>query len=157
VRAVDVADFDGDGLDEIVIGYSASAPRAASLELVSFPAGSRPPVQLWTEEGAVIAAVATGDLNGDGAIDIVAALQDGRLLTFRGDGHGSVLRDRDISPSAWRPGCAAYAVRVADLDADGRAEIIASFAGESGCPTGGGIEVFRTASEPTNRRRSARH
>ncbi len=157
VRGVDMADFDGDGLDEIVIGYSASAPRAASLELVSFPAGSRPPLQLWTEEGAVIAAVATGDLNGDGAKDVVAALQDGRLLTFRGDGRGSVVRDGDISPSAWRPGCPAYAVRVADLDADGRAEIIATFAGESGCPTGGGIEVFRTASQQPNRRRSARH
>lgn len=157
VRAVDVADFDGDGLDEIVIGYSASAPRAASLELVSFPAGSRPTVQLWTEENAVIGAVATGDLNGDGAKDIVAALQDGRLLTFRGDGRGSFTRDRDITPSAWRPSCPAYAVRVADLDADGRGEIIAAFAGESGCPTGGGIEVFRAASQLPGRRRSARH
>ena len=156
VGAVDMADFDGNGLDEIVIGFSGGTPRTASLELVTFPHGSRPPVQLWTEPGASISAVATGDLNGDGASDIVAALSDGRLLTFRGNGHGSLTRGRDISPSAWRPGCSAYAVRLADLDADNRAEIIATFAGESGCPSGGGIEVFRTAPEPS-RRRSARH
>lgn len=157
VLAVDVADFDGDGTGEIVIGYSAGTPGAASLELVSFPAGSRPTQQLWSEEGAGVAAIATGDLNGDGAIDIVAALHDGRLLTFRGDGNGSVTRGGDVSPSAWRHGCPAYAVRLADLDADTRAEIIATFAGESGCPSGGGIEVWRTAPEQSNRRRSVRH
>lgn len=157
VSAVDVADFDRDGLDEIVIGYSAGTPRAASLELVAFPAGSRPTQQLWSEEGAGIAAIGTGDLDGDGAIDIVAALQDGRLLTFRGDGHGSVTRGGDIPPSAWRHGCSAYAVRVADLDADTRAEVIATFAGESGCPSGGGIEVWRSVPGQSNRRRSVRH
>jgi hypothetical protein len=48
-------------------------------------------------------------------------------------------------------------VGVADLDGDARAEIIATFAGESGCPSGGGIEVWRTEVEPPNRRRSMRH
>lgn len=157
VSAVDVADFDGDGLDEIVIGYSAGTPRVASLELVAFPAGSRPTRQLWAEEGAGIAAIATGDLDGDGAIDIVAALQDGRVLTFRGDSDGSVTRGDDIPPSAWRHGCSAYAVRLADLDSDTRAEIIATFAGESGCPSGGGIDVWRSVPAPSNRRRTVRH
>lgn len=157
VRAVDVADFDGDGRDEIVIGYSASTPHAASLDLVAFPAGSRPRMQLWMEEGATIEAVATSDLDGDGAIDIVAALHDGRLLTFRGDGRGSVTRGGDISPSAWRRGCPASALRLADVDGDAGAEIIATFAGESGCASGGGIEVLRASSEQASRRRSARH
>jgi hypothetical protein len=157
VRAVEAADFDGDGLDEIVVGYSAVPTEAASLDLVSFPAGSRPPQQLWSDESATIAAVATGDLNGDGSLDIVAALRSGRLLTFRGDGHGSFARGGDISVSAWRRGCDAYAVSVADLDADGRGEIIATFAEESGCASGGGIEVFRTASEESKRRRTVRH
>lgn len=157
VSAVDVADFDGDGVDEIVIGYSAGTPRVASIELVGFPAGSRPAQLLWSEEGAGIAAIGTGDVNGDGAVDIVAALQDGRLLTFGGDGLGFVTRGADILPSAWRDGCSAYAVRLADLDADGRAEVIATFAGESGCSSGGGIEVWRSVPGQSHRRRSVRH
>ena len=156
VSAVDMADFDGDGRDEILAAYSTGAPRATSLDLISFPAGSRPPVQLWAETGAAITAVATGDLDGDGAIDLAAALQDGRLLPFIGDGRGTLTPSSEISPSAWRRGCAASAVRLADLDGDGRSEIIATFAGESGCSSGGGIEVFR-ASGIAKRRRSARH
>lgn len=92
VSAVDVADFDGDGSGEIVIGYSSINPPAVSLELLSFPPGSHAAQQLWTDVGAGIAAIATGDLDGDGAGDIVVALADGRLLTFRGDGHGSMTR-----------------------------------------------------------------
>lgn len=157
VRAVEMADFNGDDRDDVVIGYSASSPRVSSIELLSFPAGSRPPVQLWSDANASINALATGDLNGDGSIDIVAALADGRLLTFRGDGQGSIIRDADIPPSAWRRGCDAYAVRVADLDGDRRGEIIATFAGDSGCPSGGGIEVWRTGFASPPRRRSARH
>jgi FG-GAP-like repeat/FG-GAP repeat len=148
VRAVAAADFDGDGLDEIVIGYAATAPRAASLDVVAFPLRS---TQLWMEEGATIEAVATGDLNGDGAIDIVAGLHDGRLLVFEGD------RRVDIQPPAWRRGCPVSALHVADLDGDARAEIIATFAGEAGCPSGGGIEVWRSSDEPASRRRSTRH
>lgn len=157
IRAVDVADLDGDNLDEVVVGYSGGSPRVAALEIISFPSGSRPPQQLWSEAGAAIAAVATGDLDGDGAIDIVAALQDGRLLTFRGDGLGSATRAVEIPPTAWRTGCSAYAMNVADLDADSRAEIIATFADESGCASGGGIEVWRSFDVPSARRRAARH
>lgn len=156
IRAAELGDFDGDDRDEIVLAYAvASEPRVGSLELLSFPAGMR---QLWSEAGADVAAVATGDLNGDGATDVVAALQDGRLLSFRGDGRGSVVRDADIGPSQWRGGCSAYAVRVADLDGDKRAEVIAAFAGESSaCPSGGGVEVWRFADTTPNRRRAVRH
>lgn len=158
VRAAEVGDFDGDGRHEIVLGYSASTPRAASLELISFPSGTRAAQPLWSESATEVVAIATGDLNGDGANDIVAALHDGRLLTFRGDGNGGVVREADIPTSAWRPGCSAYAVRVADLDGDARAEIIAAFAGESGgCPSGGGIEVWSTAPAQAGRRRAVRH
>lgn len=158
MRAVDAADFDGDGRDEVVVGYSSGSPRTGSLELVSFPAGSRPTQTLWSEAGVEVSSVATGDLNGDGATDVVAALQDGRLITFRGDGHGVLIRGADISAAPWRLGCTPYAVRLADVDADLRAEIIAAYAGESsGCTSGGGIEVWSTGSAAAARRRAVRH
>ncbi|HYI09194.1 MAG TPA: VCBS repeat-containing protein [Thermoanaerobaculia bacterium] len=160
VHAADLRDFDGDGRDEAVVSYSATgASGTGLLELLSFPAGSRPARRLWSEQGAEVAAIATGDLNGDGAADLVAALEDGRLLTFRGDGTGSATPDAGIHPPEWRSGCAAYAVRIADLDGDARGEIIAVFAGESSrCASEGGIEVWRTAvQQGPSRKRSVRH
>jgi hypothetical protein len=48
-------------------------------------------------------------------------------------------------------------VRIADLDGDQRGEVIATFAGESGCASGGGIEVLRGVPVQRDRRRSVRH
>jgi hypothetical protein len=157
VNAVALADFDADGLDEILVGYSFGTPRTASLELLSFPSGRHAPLQLWSEAGATIVAIATGDLNADGATDIVAALDDGRLLTFTANTGGSFERGATITSSDRLRGCSASAVSASDLDGDGRAEIIAAFAGESNCPSGGGIEVWQTAAEPAKRRRAVRH
>lgn len=156
VSAVEMADFDNDGRDEIIIGYVGGSPSVQRLELLSFPAGSRPAVALWSATGVPVSSLAAGDLDGDGAIDLVAALLDGSLLTFRGDGRGSLTRDADIEVPAWRRGCEAYAVRVADLDGDRRAEIVATFASES-CPSAGGMEVLRAVSPKGDRRRAIRH
>lgn len=155
IRAAAVRDFDRDGRDEIVLAYTTSGdPRTGSIDLLSFPTGVR---QLWSEPSADVAAVATGDLDGDGAMDVVAALQDGRVLTFRGDGRGAVSRDADLDLGEWRRGCPAYGVQLADLDGDERDDVIAAFAGESGCPSGGGVEVWRLTDTGPQRRRAVRH
>ncbi len=162
VHSAELHDFGVDGRDEILIGYtSATSPRRAVIELLSLAAGV-PPRELWSDQGnGRIMALAAGDVNGDGSIDAVAGLSDGRLLTFRGDGRSFVTQDAGIPVPEWRRGCAAYAVRLADLDDDGRDEIIAGFAGESnGCTSGGGVEVWKTSeSQPQDspRRRAARH
>lgn len=154
-RAADLHDFNDDGRDEIVLAYvSLDEPRKAVIEVVSFPAEARQPQQLWL--GSVnIAAVAAGDVNGDGASDVVALLQDGRVLSFRGDAHGALTQDTEIATPEWRQGCTPYGLRLADLDGDARDEVIASYAGENGCASGGGVEVWRTSR--AIHRRSARH
>lgn len=157
VRAADLHDFDGDGRDEIVVAYTSSTtPATVSIELLSYPNGVRPPRRIWSHEGSEVAAVAAGDLNGDGAADVVAALQNGRLLAFRGDGNGFVVIDAEIAVPEWRRGCTAYALQIADLNGDGRGEVIATFAGEQGCASGGGVEVWRTSPQ-FSRRRAVRH
>lgn len=157
VRAAAAADFDGDNRDEIVVGYrGGSGPTVASIDAISFGAGAVPPRQLWSEENATVIAIAAGDLNGDGSPDLVATLSDGRLLTFRGDRHGSVARNADIPVSPWRANCVPYGVRLADLDGDRRDEIIAIFAGDGGgCVSGGGVEAW-SVHEPVTRRRAVR-
>ena len=156
VHAVELYDFDGDGRDEILMAYtSATEPRRAVIDVLSFPAALHPPRRLLDETSARAAAVAAGDVNGDGLGDAVAALDDGRLLLFRGDGPASLTLDTTLPPPSWRRACAPFAVRLADLDGDRRAEIIASFAGDaSGCTSGGGVEVWRLA-QPKRRRPAA--
>ena len=107
--------------------------------MLSYPEGSR----LLVEHDRRVAAVAAGDVTGDGAAEVVAALDDGRL----------VIGDAVLEPPAWRRACSPWAVRVADLDGDGRAEVIAVFAGDAvSCTTGGGVEVWRYELPPKRRR-----
>jgi hypothetical protein len=100
-----------------------------------------------------VAALDAGDVDGDGATDLVAIREDGSLLTFAGDGHGSMTRDTGLPAPDWRSGCAGTHVRLADLDRDRVDEIVATFAGEPdvgsaaagtpGCASGGGVQVWK--------------
>jgi len=66
--------------------------------------------------------IAIGDLNGDKHPDIVAAnIGDGDLSIFLGDGKASFLPAAQ-SPLAMGPG--PYAVRIADINLDGSADLI---------------------------------
>jgi hypothetical protein len=80
----------------------------------------------------------------------VALTAEGETLVFLGDGHGGLVRNGADLP-VYGGGCRGAHLELADLDADGRDEIVASFADEptgspgpdAVCPSGGGITAWK--------------
>jgi VCBS repeat protein len=153
VRAVAMTDFDGDGSADVAIGY-------LSYELDTWRTGvdvllSRKGntferrVLMSSPDKTGVFALATGDLNGDSARDLVALTGNGDTLVFLGDGHGKFTREK-TPPPAWPGVCRGVHAELRDLDGDGRDEIVEAFAeersnatGEERCPQGGGITAWK--------------
>ncbi len=153
VRSVDAVDLDGDGLDDLIVGYMSYEGAAWRNGIDVFYAhkdGS------WTrrvlaaaEQRTEVSALAHGDLDGDGKIDLVALTGAGDTWVFLGDGKGFFTRETATGIPSFVGGCAGFHVRLADLDGDGKDEIVADFAGESSamfdpdrCPSGGGLQAW---------------
>ncbi len=155
INAVHAADFDHDGRTDLAVAYT-------SFELGVWRTGidifySRPGDKwerraLAVEESqAGIFTLTTGDLDGDGNLDVVALTGNGKTWIFLGDGKGAFTREKTGVP-AFPGGCRGYHVRLKDLDGDGKDEIVSSFAGEGsplaseeGCPSGGGLTAWHLA------------
>ena len=70
-------------------------------------------------ETVLVSLAGTGDVNGDGAPDVVlAASMEGKLLVFRNDGHGAFPSVEAVAVDS------AAVARLADVDGDGRADIV---------------------------------
>ena len=156
VHAIKAGDLDGDGrLDLVVAFLSYEAGRWwTGVDVLLARDGGWQRRVLFAEEGnRGVWALALGDLDGDGAKDVVGLTGDGEVLVFRGDGRGGFARER--SPIHERSaGCRGYHVELVDLDRDGRAEIVAGFAGEPaggmpggparpGCPRHGSLRAWK--------------
>jgi hypothetical protein len=157
VRSVAAGDLDGDGRDDLVLSY-------ASFELATWRNGIdvllARPGRTWqrttlaaAETRTGIHAVAIGDVDGDGARDVVALAENGETSVFRGNGRGDFTRERQ-PPPAFPGGCRGVHLELADLDGDRAAEIVAAFADEpdrgedtTRCPSGGGINVWKVSTK----------
>jgi hypothetical protein len=156
VRSVDAVDLDGDGLDDLIVGYMSfenATWRTGIDVLYAHKDGT------WTRRGLAaverrmeITALSHGDLDGDGKTDLVALTATGETWVFLGDGKGWFTRETATGIPPYAGACAGYHVRLADLDGDRKDEIVADFAGEGspvndpdGCPTGGGIQAWHAA------------
>lgn len=155
-RAVAAADVDGDGRDELFVAFMSFEGEAwrTGIELfhraVEDGAWSRRP--LYVEDGREgIWALATGDLDGDGRPDVAGTTGDGRSIILLARDGGYTLQQPGLEP--FPGGCRGYHVAMADLDGDGRDELVEAFAGESNammdmlsksktCPSSGGLRAW---------------
>ena len=156
LTAAGIADVDGNGRAEILLAlqsYGKSAP-SARVEIFAAGSGTHKKVSgtvLLDMPGPVFfTSMACGDVNGDFLPDLALLDSEGTLRLFLGGSNGSLRHAVDYAGEDWRAGCSGSHVELADLDNDGRAEIIATFAGEPGgfgqekrCRSGGGLQIYR--------------
>ena len=109
-RALVAADLDHAGPPELITANLGDGTVSVLRELVADPP---------TVVGPGPRALASGDLDGDGHLDVAVALADvDAVQVLRGDGHGALW------PATLHPvGAAPYAVVVADLDLDGHLDV----------------------------------
>lgn len=153
VGAVAAADFDHDGRADLAVGYDsfeAGVWRHGIDIFYSRPGGKWERRALIAGESRVnVTSIGVGDLDGDGSLDLVALTTSGETWLFLGDGKGFFTREVPGLVSPY-PGCWGYHAQLADLDGDGKDEIVASFAGEiavggspGSCISGGGIKAWK--------------
>lgn len=150
-RAVAAGDLDGDGRDELVVGYQSAELSVwrSGIDVYKLGADGKFSRQgVYVEPGSKgFFALSTGDLDADGKVDIAAGTGDGRVFAFLNDGKGGFTRE-ETDELAAEATCRVYDLEIRDLDRDQRGDLVAAFAGEE-CPEGGSLKAWRsTASRP---------
>jgi hypothetical protein len=157
VHAVAAGDFDHDGKDDLAVAYVSLENEVwySSLDIYFARAGGK-----WERRNLshqpnrnVVVAMATGHLRDRKTLDLVALSITGETLVYLGDRQGKLVQDSGGIPQ-YDHGCRGAHVELADLDGDGRDEIVASFADEprtDGCGSGGGLAVWKAKTEASGK------
>jgi hypothetical protein len=152
-QAVRLADLNGDGLTDVLVGYLGAEGgvwRHGIDAYVARPDHTFTRRTLFSADGRQgITALAAGDLDGDQRLDVVGLSSEGETLLFRGNDKGFFDREASAKVPALT-GCRGFHLEAADLDHDGSAEFVEEFAGESSvmtavpaCPSQGGVRAWK--------------
>lgn len=159
IRAVTAGDFDKDGRTDLAYGYLAAGNGGqwtTGVEvLLARPEGVWERKQLAVQpDRETIWSLATGDIDADGHVDLVAGTGEGRLWVFLGKGSGEFTREAAEGVISNELYCTAYHIGLADLDGKPGDELVVGFAGESGsevmipgltarCTSNGSLRAWR--------------
>ncbi len=152
-----IIDVNNDGLPDAVVAGEDASGNGRLITLMNSGTGGLSPVQARTGRSDVIA-IASGDFNGDGNLDVVVGDAFGVVSVHRGDGTGVFSRNDLVL--GFSAGQTLSGVAIAELTGDGSPDLLAVRTGTmlqrglvvrandgSGAFTGGVVEsgAFETA------------
>jgi hypothetical protein len=117
-----LVDLTGDGKLDVVVG-TGNMPMAGGRSVYAFRSDGR---LLWRRDvgGRTMSSPAVGDLTGDGRAEVAIVAEDGKLYVLHGNGTVRYAKCIANSPTACANKRLHASPSIADVDGDGRQEVV---------------------------------